>query len=71
MHDTFDYCLGNGLLGVGWRTNSHAITKDWDEYYNEASKFHENLNVCKYIDKWVSEGDLVWTRDCKGQYYLA
>jgi hypothetical protein len=71
MHTTFDYCLRNGLLGVGWRTNSQHNTKNWDEYFNEASQIHSNLQICKYIHKWVSEGDLVWTRDPNGQYYLA
>jgi hypothetical protein len=70
MATTFKYCLNNGILGVGWRTDSNRNTKDWDEYYNEASQKHDNLQVCKYIKKWVSEGDLVWTRDDK-DYYLA
>jgi hypothetical protein len=68
---TFAYCIENNLLGVGWRTESQCNTKDWDEYYNEASKLHENLQVCKYMKKWVSAGDLVWTRDPAGQYYIA
>lgn len=68
---TFDYCLRNGILGVGWRTNSNRNTKNWDEYLNEASQIHSKLQICKYIKKWVSEGDLVWTRDAAGQYYLA
>lgn len=71
MATTFDYCLRHELLGVGWRTDSQTNTKDWDEYYNEASSIHENLNICKYIKKWVNEGDLVWTRDLDGHYYLA
>jgi len=71
MPTTFDYCLKNGILGVGWRTNSNKNTKNWDEYFEEASHIHGNLQICKYINKWVSEGDLVWTRDAAGQYYLA
>lgn len=71
MPTTFNYCLRNGILGVGWRTHSNQNTKNWDEYFSEASQTHENLQVCKYIKKWVSEGDLVWTRDATGQYYLA
>jgi predicted CoA-binding protein len=71
MPTTFNYCLKNGILGVGWRTNSNRSTKDWDKYFNEASQKHPNLQVCKYIKKWVSEGDLVWTRNAEGQYYLA
>ncbi|MGP8322041.1 MAG: hypothetical protein ACT6FE_06940 [Methanosarcinaceae archaeon] len=70
MVTTFGYCLKNGILGVGWRTNSNRNTKKWDEYFNEASQIHDNLQICKYINKWVSKDDLVWTRDATGQYYL-
>ncbi len=68
---TFDYCLRNKLLGVGWRVNDLENTTDWNAYYSEAKKIHENLNVCKYIKKWVGKGDLIWTRDQNAQYYLA
>lgn len=71
MKATFEYCLKNELLGVGWRLNSTLNTKVWDEYFFEAEKLYGNLQVCKYIKKWVSEGDLVWTRDADGEYYLA
>ena len=70
---TFQYCLDNGLLGVGWRLRGESIirTKDWNEYHRKASKNYDNLNTCQYIQRWVTEGDLVWTRDPAGQYYLA
>lgn len=71
MKTTFEYCLKNKLLGVGWRTESERNTKNWDEYFIEAEKIHDNLNVCKYIKTWVSMGDLVWTRSHDGQYYIA
>jgi hypothetical protein len=71
MHTTFDYCLRNGVLGVGWRTDSKRNTKNWDEYNGEASRKYDDLNICKYIKKWVSEGDLVWTRNADGVYYLS
>ena len=71
MQTTFDYCLRNGLLGVGWRIDSQRNTKDWNEYFKEASQVYGRVQICKYIEKWVSEGDLVWTRDPEGQYYLA
>lgn len=71
MRTTFSYCLRNGFLGVGWRSSSQRNTKIWDEYFNEASEIYNNLQVCKYIKRWVSDGDLVWTRDTEGQYYLA
>jgi hypothetical protein len=70
MKTTFNYCLKEGILGVGWRTASNRSTKNWNEYYEEASRDHDNLQVCKYIQKWVSPGDLVWTRDPSGRYYL-
>ena len=70
MNATFDYCLRNEILGVGWRTTTNRNTKNWEEYFSEASQLHSKLQICKYIKKWVSEGDLVWTRDPAGQYYL-
>lgn len=71
MKTTFAHCMMNGILGVGWRTPSDRNTSSWDEYYEEACQEHENLQICKYIHKLVSPGDLVWTRDSSGQYYLA
>ena len=68
---TFQYCLDNGLLGVGWRINTLTKTRNWDDYYKEASRIHDGLGICKYIHTWVREGDLAWTRDPTGQYYLA
>lgn len=59
------------MLGVGWRTDTNRNTTVWDEYFDEATKIHDNLNVCKYINKWVGKNDLVWTRDLGGEYYLA
>jgi len=71
MKTTFDYCLKNGILGVGWRTSSDRNTKKWDEYFAEASQEHDDLNVCKYIHREVHKGDLVWTRNPEGDYYIA
>ncbi len=71
MKDTFEYCLKNEIMGVGWQLHSNKTSATWDEYLEEAEKIHGNLQVCKYIKKWVSAGDLVWTRDTNGNYYLA
>jgi hypothetical protein len=68
---TFDYCLRNKILGVGWRITSLRSTKDWNEYYELASKEYNDVNVCKYMYEWITEGDLIWTRDLNSQYYLA
>jgi hypothetical protein len=68
---TFQYCLNNGLLGVGWRLSEYRYISDWAEYEAGASEIHNNLSTCRYIKKWVNEGDLIWTRDTAGEYYLA
>ncbi|MCX7109751.1 MAG: hypothetical protein NTX45_06395 [Proteobacteria bacterium] len=71
MRTTFDYCVREGILGVGWRTPSDENTKNWDEFYKEASQTYNNLQICNYIHKEVNPDDLVWTRDPSGHYYLA
>jgi hypothetical protein len=71
MKETFQYCLDEGLLGVGWRTKTNKNTKNWNEYLDEALHIYKKLNICKYIKKWVGENDLVWTRSTEGEYYLA
>jgi hypothetical protein len=70
----FAYCIKNGLLGVGWRTESNRNTNDWDEYYKEASssQLYSDFRGSKYIHSWIKEGDLVWTRSpFPSEYYLA
>ena len=71
MKDTFQYCLDNKIMGVGWQLNSKKTSATWEEYLSEAESIHGELKVCKYIKKWVSPDDLVWTRDTDGNYYLA
>jgi hypothetical protein len=71
MRDTFQYCLDMGVLGVGWQIQSTRTPASWEAYLEEAERIYDNVNVCKYIKKWVSGGDLVWTRDPEGKYYLA
>lgn len=66
------YCLKNKLLGVGWQIPKQEDELiDWDTYEKRAVEEYEgNIPVVRYIKKWVSKGDLVWTRDTKGQYYI-
>jgi len=49
MAETFAYCLSQGILGVGWRTETTTNTKDWETYYAEANTLHDNVNTCEYI----------------------
>ncbi len=69
---SFAYCLKNDLLGVGWsipKNEGEAI--EWKTYEKRATeKYVESISGVRYIHKWVTKGDLVWTRDTKGHYYL-
>lgn len=69
--DSFEYCLRNSILGVGWQINSTKTPESWEAYLKEAEQIHRNVQGPKYIKRWVSPGDLVWTRDHEGNYYLA
>ena len=74
MAATFGHCLANSLLGVGWRVDSLVSTTDWNTYEREAiSEYGSNASIQqpRYIYNNVEHGDLVWTRDPEGQYYLA
>jgi len=69
---SFNYCLKNNLLGAGWQVwkDPNEIL-DWKTYEARAMEEYEGgISVPRYINRWVSEGDLVWTRDTKGHYYL-
>ena len=69
------FCLDRNILGVGWPVGERE-SLDWDKY--------QALGTVKYYDKgdkgwWpavnavrnrMAEGDLCWTRDWGGNYYL-
>ena len=69
------FCLERNILGVGWGVDG-PDSMDWDTY--------EALGTTKYYDEgdkgwWpavnairnrMAEGDLCWTRDWEGNYYL-
>jgi len=69
---SFSYCLKTMLLGVGWQIPKEPDELiDWNTYEQRAvEKYEGNISVVRYIKKWVSKSDLVWTRDTKGQYYI-
>ncbi|MCY4498158.1 MAG: hypothetical protein OXC14_12820 [Rhodospirillaceae bacterium] len=71
MAATFQYCLDNGFLGVGWRVDNLTNTRDWKEYERAGVPLHQSIQKPRYIYENVTVGDLVWTRDPAGQYYLA
>lgn len=69
---SFSYCLKNHLLGAGWQIHKKDDELiDWNTYEKRAAKDYENkISVVRYIKRWVSKDDLIWTRDTKGQYYI-
>lgn len=71
METTFAYCLSHGFLGVGWRVDNLPNTNIWEEYSVKASAAFDSFQGCTYIHRWIEPGDLVWTRDTSGRYYLA
>ena len=71
MHATFRHCLENRVLGVGWRVDGLANTRDWAEYERVAQPAHDSIAQPRYIATHVSPGALVWTRDADARYYLA
>ena len=71
MHATFQHCLENRVLGVGWRVDGLANTQDWAEYEQVADPVHDSIAQPRYIATHVCPGALVWTRDPHARYYLA
>ena len=71
-----EFCLNNGIVGVGWQVEGEHDYMGWEEYrvlgkvqYREAGKkgwwpavnaIHNRMNI----------GDLCWVRDTRPQYYL-
>ena len=74
MFATFAHCLANGVLGVGWRVEGLANTDIWEVYEQAALPVHgshREIRQPRYIYDNVGPGDLVWTRNPDGRYYLA
>lgn len=63
MEATFQYCLDNHFLGVGWRVPEFANTRDWGLYESAAEQEHNSIQQPRYIYQNVTPNDLVWTRD--------
>lgn len=70
---SFAYCLKENVLGLGWQTNTQNNSASWDEYEKEASEIHgrSDLSRVRYLKNNLRKDDLIWTRDTKGNYYLA
>jgi len=75
--DTFQYCLDNNVLGIGWDVHEYglAATQNWAEYEEKAMQKYDNISSVKYLKSNVAENDLVWTRgvgdEHAGKHFLA
>jgi len=73
--NSFEYCLKQKVLGVGWQVSVKPKEKlTWEQYEKAASKasFGPKVNnSVRYLHDNVKPKDLIWTRDKKGKYYLA
>ncbi len=69
---SFAYCLKEGVLGLGWGTDSQSNNVSWEEYEAEAIEKYGNneLSRVRYLKNNVKKNDLIWTRDTEGHYYL-
>ena len=70
---SFRYCLKEQVLGVGWPTKTQKSGISWDEYEKEAAEIYGSgeLSRGRYLKTHIKPNDLLWTRDTKGNYYLA
>ncbi|OQA56216.1 MAG: hypothetical protein BWY41_01546 [Candidatus Atribacteria bacterium ADurb.Bin276] len=67
----FNYCLKHGVIGVGWRITDSITEISWEEYSSQAKKQFPNIDTVNYLKNRIKPGDLIWTRDEVGDYYLA
>lgn len=68
------FCLLNGIVGVGWRISEKTEKAlEWTEYNKRASAMYGDkswksaLNAIKHR---MQIDDLIWTRDRQNNYYL-
>ncbi len=69
---SFRYCVDNAVLGMGWEVGDLRRDVTWDEYETKGIEKYgaKELSRVRYLKKNAREGDLIWTRDTLGNYYL-
>ena len=69
---SFNYCLKECVLGLGWQTKTQNNNASWEEYEAEATEIYGRgeLSRVRYLKENVKDNDLIWTRDTEGNYYL-
>jgi hypothetical protein len=69
VEDRCRFCVDRAIAGIGWSVGS-LDTDDWGEYCRRARESHPKFDSVKRLHDQVQIGDLVWTRDTQGQYWL-
>ncbi len=71
----FKFCLESNVIGMGWRVNldNNEVITNYKEYWSDGEAIYGTpswrSNVGRFIND-VSIGDLIWTRNSQGVYYL-
>lgn len=70
---SFEYCLNEQVLGLGWQVGEDKTGISWDDYEEDAIDIYgsKELSRVRYLKNNVKTDDLIWTRDTDGNYYLA
>jgi len=68
------FCLDKNILGIGWQVNQTGNV-EWEDYINEARTKYKTRGrsfsvAINAIKNRMEIGDLCWTRDHDGTYYL-
>jgi len=71
--DPRQFCLENSILGFGWPIESSSQEVTWEEYKAKAKDKYGGKSwktAINGLHDRMEEGDLCWTRDRDGSYYL-
>jgi hypothetical protein len=71
---SFDYCLREKVLGVGWQVEfPSGNDRTWENYESLAVQEFgtSELSRVRFLHHNLQPRDLIWTRDPRGKYYLA
>lgn len=72
--DPRQLCLEKGIFGVGWQIDYKKVPVTWDKYWTTAKdKYANNKSweiALETIKNKMQIGDLIWTRDKSGNYFL-
>lgn len=71
--DQRQHCIDKGIVGVGWPIEYENNPVSWEEYLEKAQEDYGDTSwwtALNAIKNRMEVGDLIWTRDWYGNYYL-